>query len=323
MNKALVLFSGGLDSLIAVKLLQEQNIEVSILAISLPYFDIEQAKEQADKIELPLKIVDISQEHLKVLKEPKYGYGKNMNPCIDCHILMLQKAKEIMEKEGYDFVATGEVLGERPMSQNKQALKLIKEESGLNGYLLRPLSAKLLEPTVPETKGWVRRDHLLDIRGKSRKRQMELAEKFGLEEYPTPSGGCLLTDPQFGKRVEELLEKRPEASINDIKLLKHGRYFWEDVKGEGKSIDLRNLIIVGRNQEDNENILNLAQDNDILVELKNYPGPTTLIRGEYPERALKRGAELTKYYSTKTRDLQRVEIKYWKVAEEQPKAIYT
>jgi len=305
MNKkirALLLFSGGLDSLLAAKLLEKQNIEISGLTISIPYFNVEQTKKRAEQINLPLRIVDVSQEHLEMLKKPKHGYGENMNPCIDCHILMLKTAKEIMEKEGYDFVATGEVLGERPMSQNKGALNLIRKESGLNGYLLRPLSAKLLELTIPEEKGWVKRDELLDISGRSRKRQMELAEKFNLKEYPIPSGGCLLTDPQFSKRLKELLDKKPEASLNDVKLLKYGRHFWED----------DNLIIVGRYEEDNKNILNLAQENDILMELKDYPGPTILIRGENPESSLQKGSELAKYYSTKARKLKDVEMKYWK-----------
>jgi len=305
--KALLLFSGGLDSLIAAKLLQEQNIELFGLTFNSPFFGLEQAKESAKQIVLSLKIIDISKEQLKIVKKPKYGYGKNMNPCLDCHILMLKKAKEIMEKEGYAFVATGEVLGERPMSQNRRALNLVKKESGLNGYLLRPLSAKLLEPTIPEEKGWVDRDELLDIKGRSRKKQMELAEKFGLKEYPSPAGGCLLTDPQFSERLKKLLDKKPEASLNDIELLKYGRRFWEN----------DNLIIVGRHKEDDENILDLAQEDDILIELKDYPGPTTLIRGKNPERSLQKGAELTKYYSTKTRKLKEVKIEYWKPNEKQ------
>lgn len=309
--KALLLFSGGLDSLLAAKLLQEQNIEVYGLTIYIPYFNVEKVESVARQIELPVKIVDISQEHLEVLKNPEYGYGKNMNPCIDCHILMLKKAKEIMEKEDFDFVATGEVLDERPMSQNKQALELIKRESGLNGYLLRPLSAQLLEPTVPEEKGWVNREELLDIAGRTRKKQMELAEKFGLEEYPTPSGGCLLTDQNFSERLKELLDRKPDASVNDVKLLKHGRLFWE----------YDNLIVVGRNEQDNENILNLAQKDDILLELENYPGPTVLIRGTNPEKSIKKAAELAKYYSTKTRELEKVKLKYWKPGRKEIKTL--
>jgi tRNA U34 2-thiouridine synthase MnmA/TrmU len=309
--KALLLFSGGLDSLLAARLLQEQNIEVHGLTIYIPYFNVQPVENAAKQIELPLKIVDISREHLAVLKNPQYGYGKNMNPCIDCHILMLKKAREIMEKEGYDFVATGEVLDERPMSQNKKALGLIEKESGLGGYLLRPLSAKLLRPTVPEEKGWIDRKELLDIVGRSRKKQMALAEKFGLEEYPTPSGGCLLTDPQFSERLKQLFDKNPDASVNDVKLLKYGRRFWGN----------DNLIVVGRNEADNKNILGLAQKDDIIVELENYPGPTVLVRGSKPEESIDKAAELAKYYSTKTRELEKVEVKYWKPNQRQTETI--
>jgi len=299
--RALLLFSGGLDSLIAAKLLQEQKIELLGLTIYIPYFDIEPAKKQAKKINLPLRIIDISEEHLEILKNPQHGYGKNMNPCIDCHALMIKKAKEVMEKEDYSFVATGEVLEERPMSQNRIALNLVEKESGINGYLLRPLSAKLLKPTIPEEKRWVDRDKLLDIQGRSRKKQIELAKKFGLKEYPTPSGGCLLTDPQFSERLKDLFDKKVDVSVNDVELLKYGRRFWED----------DNLIVVGRYKEDNEMILDLAQENDLLLELNDYPGPTTLIRGKNPKSSLKKAAELTKHYSSKTRDLESVKIKFW------------
>ena len=295
MTKALVMFSGGLDSILAAKILEEQGIEVLCVNFKSYFFDERLAVEMAKKFGFKLRVIDFSKEHLELVKNPKYGYGKAMNPCLDCHILMLKKLKEIMEKENFDFVATGEVLGERPMSQTKKALKIVEEESSLKGYLLRPLSAKLLEETIPEKKKLVDREKLFDIKGRSRKRQIELAKKFGIESYPTPAGGCLLTDLEFGKKLRELLKIFPNCDGNDIELLKNGRQFW---LGKIK-------IVVGRNEEENLNLKKLARENDVLVELTNYPGPLTLIRN-YGEKkisklAIEKAKELTKYYSTKAR----------------------
>ena len=180
--KALVLFSGGLDSILAVKILQLQGIDVTGLTFVSYFFNNQSAKKAASKLKIKLKTVNFSEEHLKMVKKPKHGYGKSLNPCIDCHLMMLRKAKEIMNSPGsrekYDFVATGEVLGERPMSQNKKALDLIEKESGLKGFLLRPLSAKLLQPTILEKKRKIKRAELLDICGRSRKKQIALAKAF-------------------------------------------------------------------------------------------------------------------------------------------------
>jgi len=296
-TKALVLLSGGLDSILAAELLKRQGIEVTALSFKSHFFNDKAAKKAADKLNIPLRTIDFSEEHLNLVKNPPHGYGKTMNPCIDCHALMLKKAKEIMEKEKFDFVATGEVLGERPMSQNVNALKLVEKESSLKGYLLRPLSAKLLDPTIPEEKGLVKREKLLDISGRSRKRQMELAKEWGIKEYPTPAGGCLLTDPGFSKRLRELFNECPDCQGNDVELLKFGRHFWE------KGIK----IVVGRNEKENEQIKKLAQKGDILVEMKDYPGPLTLIRNysseDTPQAIIDRAKELTQKYSTKTKEL--------------------
>lgn len=287
-SKSLLLFSGGLDSILAAKILMEQGIGVLGVVFKSCFFNEEQAQKSAKEIGLKLKVIDISKEHLEIVKKPKYGYGKNMNPCIDCHLLMLKKAKELMQEDSCgcirvmsqakqgalrysdaDFVATGEVVGERPMSQNRNILRLLEKESGLERYLLRPLSAKLLEPTIPEKKGVVDREKLLDIQGRSRKRQLELAKKFKLKWYPTPSGGCLLTDPQFSLRLKEMLKKWPSADCDDIELLKHGRVFWEK----------KFLIVVGRDKEENLIIKKLKKEGDIIIEPQNIPGPITLIRG--------------------------------------------
>lgn len=285
MTKALVMFSGGLDSILAVKVLQEQNIEVTGLACTGYFFDDALAKKAAKQLKIKLKTIDFSDEHLEMVKKPKFGYGKGINPCIDCHILMLKKAKDI---KGFDFVATGEVLGERPMSQNKQSLELIKKESGLD--LLRPLSAKLLEPTEAEKKGLINREKLLSISGRGRKEQIELAKKWGIKEYPTPAGGCLLTDPEFSKKLKKMLVLWPDCKGGDVKLLKYGRHFWE---GE-------NLIIVGRNEKDNKEIKGLAIKGDMIIE-PDFAGPTILIRSKKKilKESLIKAKELMLKYSKK------------------------
>lgn len=300
--KALILFSGGLDSILAAKILMEQGIKVRGITFKSYFFDAGQARKVAKEISLPLKVIDFSKEHLKMVKNPKYGYGKAMNPCIDCHILMLKVASQFAKENDFDFIATGDVLGERPMSQNKQALEIIEKESSLTGYLLRPLSARLLKPTIPEKLGWVNREKLLDISGRSRKRQIALAKKYKIKKYPTPAGGCLLTDLEFGRRLKELLEICPKCDGNDIELLKYGRHLRE---GNVK-------IIVGRNEEENKKIKKLKKKSDILIEMKNYPGPLTLVRnykkGKIKKEILEKAKKLTQYYSLKARF--KIDIKF-------------
>jgi len=292
-TKCLLLFSGGLDSILAAKILIDQGIDVLGITFRSCFFNEKQAKKAAREIGLKLKIIDISKEHLKLVKKPKYGHGKNMNPCIDCHLLMLKKTKELMEKMKYNFVATGEVLGERPMSQNKNILKLLEKESGLEGYLLRPLSAKLLKKTIPEKEGIVDREKLLSICGRQRKTQIELAKKFKIKKYPTPSGGCCLTDPQFSIRLKEMLEKWKNADCEDMELLKIGRHFW---KGDF-------LMVVGRNEKENKIIQKLKKKEDIIVEPKNIPGPLILIRSKkkIPKIIISRSKDLSKKYSKKAK----------------------
>ena len=300
--KAVLLFSGGLDSILAAKILRKQKIKILAITFKSYFFNEKIAKKAAKEIKLPLKVIDFSKEHLKIVKKPKYGYGKTVNPCIDCHILMLKFAKKIMEEKKYDFVATGEVLGERPMSQNPKALKLVEKESTLLGFLLRPLSAKLLKKTVPEIKKWINREKLLNISGRSRKKQIALAQKFRIKWYPTPAGGCLLTDLEFGKKLKELLKIYPKFNGNDIELLKLGRHFWKD----------KIKIIVGRDEKEDKKVKKLAKKFDILIEMKKYPGPLTLIRNykktKIPKKILEKAKELTKYYSTKARD--KIDVKF-------------
>lgn len=315
--KALVLFSGGLDSILATKILFNQKIDITVLGFKSYFFDVEKAKETAKDLKIKFKEIDFSKEHLQIIKNPKHGYGSSMNPCIDCHTLMLKIAKKMLTKEKADFVATGEVLGERPMSQNKNALDLIEKESSLTGYLLRPLSAKLLKPTIPEIKGLIDRKKLLDISGRSRKKQLSLVKKFKIKNFLFPAGGCLLTDPGFGKRLKDLFKIYPWCEGNDIEFLKIGRHFWMD----------KTKIIIGRNHQENLKIKKLAQKGDILIELKKYPGPITLIRNYGDDKInlhnpaslgapapkfdeiLKKAKKLTKYYSLKAREEKDVEFK--------------
>jgi tRNA(Ile)-lysidine synthase TilS/MesJ len=267
--KCLLLLSGGLDSILAAKLLLEQNIEIEAVNFRTNFCGPSKARPAAKQLGVNLREENIREEFLEILKKPKFGYGSGLNPCIDCHALMLKKAGEIMRAEGFDFVATGEVLGERPMSQHRQALDIVEKESNLKSRLLRPLSAKLLEPTLAEKEGLVDRERLLDISGRSRSRQMALAEKFGIKEYPTPSGGCALTEKGFARRTQELMKFKPDFSSNDLDLIRIGRHFFEN---EGQ-------IILGRSKGENDALQTQAQNGDLIVKPENFAGPVALIRG--------------------------------------------
>ncbi|MBU0619160.1 tRNA 4-thiouridine(8) synthase ThiI [Patescibacteria group bacterium] len=266
---ALVLVSGGLDSLLAAKLLKEEGIKVKGLVFTSAFFDGRAGQIGCKQLGIECRIVDFSSEHLEIVKRPCFGRGRAANPCIDCHLLMLKKAKEILNKEGYDFVVTGEVLGERPLSQNKRALELIAKESGLGGYLLRPLSAKLLPVTLAEKKGWVSQKALLSISGRRRQPQMDLAKKLGLTKYLQPSGGCILTEKNYGRKLLEIFVHWPDCQVIDVQLLRLGRLFWRK----------ETLIVLGRNHEENQQLEQVKQTGDLLILPKNFPGPTALIRG--------------------------------------------
>ncbi len=297
--KALALLSGGLDSILAVKLIQEQGIEVVGVAFTSPFFGAERAAQAASFLGIPLHVVDITKELLEVLVAPRHGYGKNLNPCIDCHALMVRRAKELLPVVGASFIITGEVLGERPMSQNAGALRVVARESGAEDLLLRPLSAKHLPPTLPERAGWVDRERLGDIKGRSRKPQLALAEKYGLTSYPTPAGGCLLTDPGYARRLKAYLGVYPQPDPADLELLKCGRHFWT----QGQS-----WIVVARREEENKRLAAAARPDDYLLRLASFPGPLTLVRpGSDAGEALKVAAALTARYS-KARDEEEVEV---------------
>jgi len=267
-TKAVALFSGGLDSILAVKLIQEQGIEVKGVNFKTPFFGLDVALIVTKGLDMDLEIIDITGELLEILKNPLHGFGKNMNPCIDCHTLMFKKAGKYMTKIGASFILSGEVLGERPMSQNRNSLSLIERESGLEGRILRPLSALLLPETIPEKEGLVNKNKLLNISGRSRKRQMELAAKMNLKDYPSPAGGCKLTEPEFSKRLRDLFNQE-KYSLEEIDLLKLGRHFRlnRDIK-----------LVVGRNKEENERLKDFFQEGDFLFKAKNLKGPISLIK---------------------------------------------
>ncbi len=291
--KALALLSGGLDSTLAVKLLLEQGIDVEAVNFMTPFCTCKKgecgAHGVAEQFKIPLKIINLQEDYLKVIKKPKYGYGKNMNPCIDCRIFMMKKAKKHAREIEAVFIFTGEVLDERPMSQHFKAMKIIEEEAGLKGNLLRPLSAKLLPKTIAEQKGLVDRERLMGIRGRSRKRQMELAKKFGIVDYPCPAGGCLLTCKEFASKLRDLFKHKKRVSLEDVVLLKVGRHFRFE----------KNKVIVGRNETENKALLQMKSRTDYGFEVPDCGSPITILQGPKTKKAIEKAAGLTAYYSDK------------------------
>lgn len=270
MTKALGLFSGGLDSILAALVLRRQGIEVTGVTFVTPFFGAEKALKSAAPLAIPLIVRDIGAVHLEMLKNPRYGYGRNLNPCIDCHALMFRLAAAMMADGGFDFLFSGEVLGQRPMSQNLNSLKAVAKASGAGDRILRPLSARLLPVTAMEKEGRVDRNQLLDIQGRSRRRQEELANEWGVKVYPAPGGGCLLTEKSFINRLRELLETTPEADVVDVELLKLGRRF---------RLPPAAWLTVGRNREHNEAIRRLARPHHWLLQARDCAGPLGLVSG--------------------------------------------
>ncbi|MEM2082814.1 MAG: hypothetical protein QXK34_03655 [Candidatus Bathyarchaeia archaeon] len=300
--KAVGLISGGLDSALAAKIMMDMGIEIIGVHFSTPFSSAKvgaSAKRISELLGFPIRIVKLGREYFEILADPRYGYGAAMNPCIDCKILMLRKAKELMAESGAGFIFTGEVLGERPMSQTPWALRVIERESGLEGLLLRPLSAKLLGETLVERMGWVKRDGLLALRGRSRREQIRMAKELGITGYLTPAGGCLLTDRGFSAKLLDLLEHGGELSEPELERLKVGRHFRY---GGSK-------IIVGRNEEENEALRRLKGPGEVLLEAIGWGSPTTLLSGEVSEGAIRIAASLTARYSDCK--LDEVPVAYW------------
>ena len=292
-TKAVALFSGGLDSILSVKIMLELGIDVYPITYLTPFSGtIKSGCEAAprricEKLGIPLKVKFLGKEFIELVKNPRHGYGKNMNPCIDCRILMLRKAKKYMEEIGAEFIITGEVLGERPMTQNKKSMKLIETKSELEGKIVRPLSAKLLEPAIPEQQGKVKREKLLAIEGRSRKLQIKFARELGISNYPTPAGGCLLTNSNFAKRIRDAF-KHNEDSLKEINLLKYGRHF---------RLSSGSKVIVGRNEKENSIILAFKDLSSICLEADIVPGPITLLLRSTGKTDLENAASICLRYS--------------------------
>lgn len=298
--KALILFSGGLDSLLAVKLIQEAGVEVEAVHFLQPFLPPEAAEKQIKRLQrliaqtgAPLRIIRLGEDYLRILESPKHGYGRAFNPCLDCHIYFLRRAGEMLASTGASFVVTGEVVGQRPKSQYQGAFPLIDREAGLEGLVVRPLSAGLLPPTIPEEKGWISLDHCPSIRGRQRKIQIELAEKFGLYEYESPAGGCLLTNKEYGRKAEDLLRHNGRLDLDAMILLSVGRHF-------RLSPDFKTVI--GRNQKENRRLFfhffrRRRNPQLLLLKIKDIPGPLALGAGRPSAADLENLAKLTARYS--------------------------
>lgn len=277
-KKAIALLSGGLDSTLAVKLMIDQGIDVTAVHFTSVFCNCSpktagckmHARKVAEEFSVPIHVIHKGMDYMKMVEHPPHGQGSAMNACIDCRIYMLRKVKEMMPEEGASFVITGEVLGQRPMSQQRHTIRLIEKESGLADLILRPLSAQHFDPTLPEREGIVDRDKLLNISGRGRKEQFALAESLGVRDYPCPAGGCLLTDKVIAARLRDLFEHTSDYSHTDLLLLTIGRHYrlYPDLK-----------IILGRNQAENERIVSLAKEGQCIFEPDNFRGPQVLALG--------------------------------------------
>ncbi|HQP91579.1 MAG TPA: tRNA 4-thiouridine(8) synthase ThiI [Candidatus Omnitrophota bacterium] len=298
MIKAISLYSGGLDSILARRIMSQQGIDVIAVNFVMPFGC---SKKSVDK---DIEKVDITNDFLEILKAPAHGYGSNMNPCIDCKILMLKKAKKLMEERGASFIITGEVVGQRPMSQMRGMLKHIERQAGVEGLVVRPLSAKLLPVTIAEEKGWIDREKLFDINGRGRKRQFEIAQEYGITDVPQPAGGCLLTDPIYAARIKDLISHK-NLKADDINILRFGRYF---------RLGENSRVIVGRNERDNELLENAKKEGDMFFKSKDQiPGPSALGRGDFSDPAVLELALklVARYFSKKEKNTKvKLELYY-------------
>ena len=284
--RGLSLMSGGLDSQLAIRVLQNAGAEVEAVCFSTPFFDISAAKKAADALGVKLRVIDFTDDEIALVKNPPHGFGGAMNPCIDCHATMIRRAGELMAELGYDFVATGEVQGQRPMSQNRQSLGVVEKCSGLKGRLVRPMSAKLLEPTVPELEGKLDREKLLDISGRSRDRQIALAAEFGIVDYPSPAGGCKLTEDGFCRKLKDLQDHEGLDDRRLVELLLVGRRFRLP---DGSS------VILGRDRIENQVLR--GERRGVCIAPVNVPGPTALVPALKSEADLTMAEELVCSYS--------------------------
>jgi len=297
--KALALFSGGLDSSLAIKIIQAQKIQILALNFLTPFSALEnrrKVEQIARELGVNLQIEFLGEEYLEIVKHPKYGYGKHLNPCLDCRILMLKKAKEVMETINASFVITGEVVGQRPMSQYKSALQLVERESGLKELIVRPLSAKLLTPTIPEKNGWIDRNSLFGIYGRARREQIELARQWKIKHYFSPAGGCLLTDPAFSQKISDLLAHN-QFSLESIELLRLGRHFRLSPSAK---------LVVGRNKRENEQMLQRKREKEIYFRPVGAKGPVAVGQGEFNPSLISLAVQIIAHYC----NMDLVDIEY-------------
>ncbi|MBN1976896.1 MAG: hypothetical protein JW918_05800 [Anaerolineae bacterium] len=299
--KAVGMLSGGLDSTLAVRVMLEQGIQVTALhfrtGFSYPRRDREtgaplpsDAERAAEMLGVPLEIIEVPEDYIPVVLHPRFGYGSGMNPCVDCRIFLLRQAKAWMETHGHHFVLTGEVAGQRPKSQMRPTLKTVERESGLEGYLLRPLSARLLEPTIPEQRGWVDRGRLYAIEGRGRKEQIALAAEFGITGYAQPSGGCCyLIHQTYSRRLRDFLDREGEEALNaaQAQLLAVGRHL---------RLESGRKVIVGRHEREND-YLESCDMPGVLLATPDHPGPVTLVPGEPTREEIEQAARFTAGYS--------------------------
>ena len=284
-RKALALLSGGLDSTLAVKMMLDMGIDVEALNFTSPFCTCtgknsgckSEAVRVAQEFDIPIKVVHKGLDYLEIVRNPRHGYGKGLNPCVDCRIYLLRKAKEQMLESGADFIITGEVLGQRPMSQRRDTLRVIERESGLEGLLLRPLSAQHFEPTIPEQEGWVDRDKLLAIKGRSRKEQFQLADELDVTNYPCPAGGCLLTELSFVPKVRDIFDHCDELNLRDFRMLKIGRHF---------RLARRTKVIIGRDEGDNNLLEASMQPDETALSWLDGKSPLGVITGNQDSECL-------------------------------------
>ena len=301
--------SGGLDSQLAVRVLQRAGAEVEAVCFSTPFFDISAARKAATALGVKLHVVDFTEDEISLVENPPHGFGGAMNPCIDCHALMIRRAGELMAKLGYDFVATGEVQGQRPMSQNKQSMCIVEKCSTMKGRLIRPLSAKLLDPTIPELEGKIDREKLLDISGRGRERQIALAAEFGIVDYPSPAGGCKLTEEGFCRKLKDLMDHEGLADRRLIELLTTGRRF---------RLPGGTSVVLGRDRDENARLRAEVEAErtkgvrrTVAVAPVNVPGPTALLPDLKGEEDLTLAVELVAAYSKYDRLAGNIVVSVW------------
>lgn len=295
-RKAIALLSGGLDSTLAVKMMLDLGIEVEALNFTSPFCTCtgknsgckSEAVRVAQEYNIPIKVIHKGIDYLEIVRNPVHGYGKGVNPCVDCRIYLLKKAKEYMLEIDADFVFTGEVLGQRPMSQRRDTLRVIERESGLEGLLLRPLSARHFEPTIPEKEGWVDRDKLMAIEGRSRKVQMQMADDLDVKNYPCPAGGCLLTELSFVPKIRDIFDHSEELNLREFRLLKTGRHF---------RIDPQSKAIMGRSEADNNQLENARQPGEAALTWLDGNTPVAIIAGRQDDDLFRLSAKILLRYT--------------------------